>query len=252
MKGDWNAWRRAHWTVATILLGGALLLGNGAITFAQAPPSQKPGSPQQGGMQSATDEITVRLKGEEQSWPWREFVLTGATLAVAVISLILTHRSNRRTLLQKAYEDEIKNIQERLNSFYGPFRQLLGTSERLYAEFRSHQQDPETFRTLVALLKGKQFVGNDKMLIEQIIEITTKLDELILSRSALISEELQPTLWEASTHFRLIRLAYEGKLAGEPERFERFVYPRVLNDAINTEIDRLRQRLDVLRQLTIG
>jgi len=142
----------------------------------------------------------------------------------------------------------IKDIQEKLNSFYGPFRQLLGTSERLYNEFRAHQPDPDSFRTLTALLRGKQFTGNDEILLRQIIEITEKLDDMILSKSELIDERLQPTLWEASTHFRLIRLAHRGHLSGEPERFERFVYPRELNSQIEAEIQRLRGKLEDLRQ----
>jgi hypothetical protein len=135
--------------------------------------------------------------------------------------------------------------------FYGPFRQLLGTSERLYTEFRARQPEPDKFRTLLALLSGKKFTGNDKVLLEQIIEITQKLDDLILAKSALVKEGLQATLWEASTHFRLIRLAYKGDLSGEPDRFERFVYPRALNPAIDAEIGRLRGRLEELRKLGV-
>jgi hypothetical protein len=189
----------------------------------------------------------VRLKSDQSAFPWKDLVLTGATVTVAVISLLLAYSSNRRTLLQKAYEDEVKDIRMKLNAFYGPFRQLLGTSERLSNEFRSGR--PPDFRTLTALLAGTTFGGNDKVLLEQIIEITQKLDELIISKSELIAEELQPVLWQASTHFRLIRLAHQGLLSGDVGRFEKFVYPRELNGAIDTAIQRLRERLEQLRQL---
>jgi hypothetical protein len=203
--------------------------------------------------------IVVRLKND-QGFPWKDLILTSATVAVAIASLIVsywsnkrmlqqTSLSNQRILFQKAYEDEMKDIQIKLNSFYGPFRQLLGTSERLYNEFRSGQPDPANFRTLTALLRGTVFKGNNAVLLDQINQVTHQLDDLILAKSELIDEELQPILWQASTHFRMIHLAHKGLLAGEVERFEKFVYPRELNGAINAAIQRLRQRLEELRRL---
>ncbi len=232
--------------VIAVLVVGVLVIGGTNLILGQTVPA--PGPPQQSSGRGLPAEITIRMKSDESAFPWKDLALTGATVAVAVISLMLTHSSNKRTLLQKAYEDEIKDIQEKLNSFYGPFRQLLGTSENLYNEFRARQPDPENFRTLTALLTGKQFTGNDKILLEQIIEITEKLDNLILSKSELIDERLQPTLWEASTHFRLIRLAHCGRMSGEPERFEKFVYPRGLNTEIEAEIQRLRGQLENVRK----
>jgi len=40
----------------------------------------------------------------------------------------------------------------------------------------------ENFRALTALLEGKKFEGNDKILLEQIIDVSKKLDELIVKR----------------------------------------------------------------------
>ena len=243
--------------IATLAAG--LLFTNTTIISAPSSPSatsaqQTTGSPlaAPGVAQAPPVEIVVRMKNDQGPFPWKDLaliVLTATTVAVGVISLILTYRSNRRTLLQKAYEDEMKDIQTKLNSFYGPFRQLLATSKRLYDEFQSHQPDPANFRTLTALLEGTEFIGNDKILLEQILEITQELDKLILSKSELIDEGLQPALWEASTHFRLIRLAKNHSLAGEPQRFQKFVYPRPLNEAIDAEIGRLRNRLEELRRL---
>jgi hypothetical protein len=54
---------------------------------------------------------------------------------------------------------------------------------------------------------------------------------------------------KASTHFRLIQLAYNHKLTGEAERFRLDVYPIELNERLEAEIQRLKRRKAALKQL---
>lgn len=161
------------------------------------------------------------------------------------VSLYVVSRYNMRTLIQKQREDERKEIYQKLNSFYGPLQRLLGKSLLLYQIFTYSRGGD--FRTLVALLQGETFEGNDEELLNQIINLDNEMDALILKNSGLVDkEELKQVLDQASTHFTLIRLAKEKKLTGQIERFSNHVYPRDLAPRIQEEIKRLRGRLDEL------
>ena len=99
-------------------------------------------------------------------------------------------------------------------------------------------------------LKGEQFTGNDKILIEQILEVSEKIDDLILQNSGLIDDEqLSQLLYKASTHFRILRLAYHGNLVGEVERFEARVFPRTLDETIEEQLKHFKQRLEELNRM---
>lgn len=169
-------------------------------------------------------------------------------ILLGFVGVILTFQVNRRVLAQQVHDEERKLIYEKLNSFYGPFQQLRGASQELYKMFKPAQD--ENFRTLIALLEGKKFEGNDKILLEQIIDISKKLDRLIVKRIGLVDDEkLRQLLWIANTNFRLIRLAYQGALVGDIERFKEYVFPRELDAKVAEEIHRLKQRLDELNKV---
>lgn len=177
-----------------------------------------------------------------------EFFKTIGPIIVGLAGLLVGYYYNKRLLAQKNHEDERKEIYKKLNSFYGPMKQLLGVSFELYERLTSSR--PKGFRTLVALLNGEKFQGNDKILLEQILDVEEHMDRLILEQSGLVDdEELQKLLSKVSAHFRLIRLAYKGDLVGQAERFEGNVFPREITGKIEKEIARLKSRLDVLNAM---
>jgi hypothetical protein len=162
-----------------------------------------------------------------------------------LLSTLLAYEYNRSTIKQKQQEEERKEIYTKLNSFYGPFSQCLGISFELYRLFTHANQ--EGVRTLVLLLEGKKLQGNDKFLMEQILEVEAQMTKLILKKSGLVDDEdLRELLSKAATHFRLIRLAYQGVLQGEPERFADHVFPREITPRIEAEIEKLKARLNEL------
>ncbi len=161
------------------------------------------------------------------------------------VGIYLTYNVNHLLLQQKTKEEERQAIYRKLDCFYGPFKQLLGTSRELTRLFRASRGDD--FRTLTALLQGDNFEGNDKVLLDQILEINEKIDDLIIKQVGQIdAEELRRLLWRASTHYRILRLAAQGVLVGEVKRFENHVFPRDLDDKISEEITRLQKRLEEL------
>jgi hypothetical protein len=174
-------------------------------------------------------------------------VISFLAVLVSASSMYLIRDFNRRSLVQKQQDDIKKEIYKKLNEFYGPFQQLLGKSRELYEIFTYSRG--EDFRTLVALLEGEKFVGNDKVLIEQILKVTDKIEEMILSNSGLIDDDdLKALLQRASAHFTLIRLAYEGRIVGEIDRFKDRIFPRELAPKISSEIARLKRQLEDLNR----
>ncbi|MFC1976364.1 hypothetical protein ACFLXQ_08185 [Chloroflexota bacterium] len=174
-----------------------------------------------------------------------------ATVVLGFLGMILGYSFQRLQLKLKQREDERKEIYKKLNDFYGPVQQYLRKSEVLYKRFASTR--PDGFRTLVALLEGEKFEGNDAVLLEQIIEIIVEVEKLILTQGGLIDDrEIRDLFAKAGTHFRILQLAYHGKLKGDVERFEGYVYPRELNQVIEDEIQKRKARLDELNTVEDG
>ncbi len=185
-------------------------------------------------------------------WSLRDigYLITGFA---AVAGLLLTYRAslqNRHlaiTQLQRNVNDEkAKALQKKLDDFFGPLVQLRSTSNLLYDVFRSRQPDPENFRTLTALLSEVPFEGNDKVLLDEIIKIGKETEELIFKSSGLVDGELQQLLGKATAHYRILRLAHEGLLKGEPEKFKAHVYPRELDRVIAQKIGEIQAEMNQL------
>lgn len=169
-------------------------------------------------------------------------------ILIGFSGLIIGYWFNNRTLEQRRHEDERKEIYKKLNSFYGPFLQLLGRSRILYELLVLSRGDD--FRTLNALLAGEEFEGNDKTLLDEILRVGERLEELIYSQSGLVDDpELRPVLVKASAHFGIIRLARDGALSGEVNRFKEYVFPRDLGPAVEHQAQLLQERLKYLNTL---
>lgn len=91
------------------------------------------------------------------------------------------------------------------------------------------------------------FSPGEVSLIEEILSIDAKLLELIQEKSGLVSDTVQPYLWRAASHFRIMKLAADGKLDNDPDRYAHYVYPRQLDDIVDMEIARIHRRIDLIR-----
>jgi SAM-dependent methyltransferase len=191
----------------------------------------------------------------------------GAIVASFITSLFLvkTQRSqnrvqneiNTRQLNLVRSKEERDDIVRKLNTFYGPFRQLRTQSRILYSKFakelmreHSEKHDGERFRTLRYLVSGGKFEGADLELLKQILHLGQKQIRLIESRSGVVDKpELQELLGKLAAHIRILRLASEGKLnATEPQDYENIVFPLEVDSAIESAILRLEDRLAELSQ----
>lgn len=152
-------------------------------------------------------------------------------------------------------EGQAKNAtQEQLEKFYRPFHNNQKRSTELYKLFI--QGKPEGFRTLTYLIDPEQdypgygrleLTSGDRSLLEEIITIGKEQYRLIAEYGGLITDpklagvlsesprnperpDLQGTglLAKAAAHYKLLELAYEGRLENDPERYASHVFPREL------------------------
>lgn len=161
-------------------------------------------------------------------------------------------RNSRESMIQEVNEAEMKELERKLDGFYGPYLHLSETNATLAHELKARQnQLGKNFRTLLALLDPEEKAAlseNDKAIIAEIVSIDGALQELIEEKAGLLDDEVQRYLWRADAHFRIIRLAHEGKLSGEPNRFVHYVYPLAVDNVLREEVKRLRARHEKLRR----
>lgn len=170
---------------------------------------------------------------------------------VAAFAIRSNGRSSRATTIQKANENELESLQSKLDDFYGPYLQLSNTNYLIASDLKSRQPAGAEMRILLLLLDPNwrdQFNKGDATLIEEILSIDAKLLDLIQEKSGLVSSVVQPYLWRAASHFRIMKLAAEGKLDNDPQRYEHYVYPKQLDKVIDLEIDRIHGRIDRIRK----
>lgn len=91
------------------------------------------------------------------------------TVIAALIAAIVAFASvllNFRSLRLQRLESERQEIYKKLNSFYGPMRLNLNTSNELYKLFRksicSRLENPNNFRTLPYILRGSNQFNKQK------------------------------------------------------------------------------------------
>lgn len=174
-----------------------------------------------------------------------------ATLCVTNKTLKSQSAQNLKTLNAQKDIETRQSIQKKLNEFYEPIIQQRIKSSKLYEKFSAkYRASDENFSTLIYLLNNNNFEGNDKVLLEQIIQLGEDSERLIQEKSGLIDDpqlrlEILP---RATTHFLLIRLAYKGDLKGNSDEFKDLTYPRELVSKLEERKARLEEDLENLNK----
>lgn len=152
----------------------------------------------------------------------------------AIIALVVSYRNTINTLNAKKQEDDKKEIQKRLDEFYGPFYQLRMKSNLLYQKFRENYNSDPDFSTLTYILDEKKFTKNEEELLKEIIKIGEECEKLIHAKAGLIDDFNLRTnvIPRASTHFLILRLAHAGSLKGDVQKFRSHVFPKELDQLL--------------------
>jgi hypothetical protein len=185
----------------------------------------------------------------------------GATLVgliALIISAIMTTKTlrvstlnNEASLWQKANEVESKEIQEKLDRFYGPFSQMSGTNALLARDLRQRQADSTKF-LLIEKLFDREWLSSlpdaEKTLVDEIVQNAVNLRKFIIENAKMVDSKVQPYLSRVSAHYRILELAHSGKLGGDPKSFvEKYVFPIQVDSVLALEVERLEKRKKLLR-----
>ena len=118
-------------------------------------------------------------------------------------------------------------------------------------DLRSRQPAPEEYRLLDKLFDSEwrnELSEGDKELVREICQTGERLSSMIKENIGLVDSDILPYISRAVAHFRVLRLAYEGKLGDDSSPFLRYVYPKQLDPVLQLELDRLQKRVKKLRQ----
>ncbi len=172
------------------------------------------------------------------------------TLAGVILVGVLTRMNVRADHWLKANQAESTYLQSKLDKFYGPFKIISDTNHLLARDLASRQKEPGDYRLLDKLFDNKwrdNLSPGDLRFVEEICNNAMHLTTIIEKNIGWIDVELQPFLSRALAHFRVLHLAYEKKLGSSSTPYLKYVYPIMLDRVLDEEIQRIRDRLNLLR-----
>lgn len=180
-----------------------------------------------------------------------------ATVIVSMCVAFFTIRKYGKDLKQQQDKQDIEkhhlissNAKEKLEKFYGPCNALLEESRLLYAHFALSEKQHcreigDYFRTLRYIsddIGASKLSNHDQSILLTIIDTSKKIISLIEEYSGFVDNpELHSLLGKLCTHYKILVLAYDGKLVGQADNLEEIVFPLEINGAIDSEIRRLKQ-----------
>ncbi|MDP2089500.1 MAG: hypothetical protein Q8J84_08885 [Flavobacteriaceae bacterium] len=187
---------------------------------------------------------------------WKFIQDLGPTI-VSLLAILATFFVTRQTLKSQSAQNikalnaqkdlEARQIiQKKLDEFYGPLIQQRMKSTKLYEKFsKKYREKDDSFSTLLYLINNRVFVGNDKVLLEQIIKLGEDSERLIQEKSGLIddSELRLEIIPRATTHFLLIKLAYNRELTGNSAEFKDLTYPKEFVEKLEARKSQLETEL---------
>ena len=168
------------------------------------------------------------------------------TAVVSILAIIATSRQTARTLRQAAARDilrvslEVK--QRQLNELYGPLRSLLDQNRRLASMLREGKADPDKWRLLDHIT---EVVGNpqDKAIVDEIMNIDRKVEDLILNKAGLVRGPRPPESFGLFLgHYKLLKLKWEGKENLGVKEYQ--YYPRRLNEDVDKDYEAIKSEID--------
>ncbi|MGY3615627.1 hypothetical protein [Bradyrhizobium sp. USDA 10063] len=181
---------------------------------------------------------------------------------VGIVALIVSARmttktlrtsqlNNEATIWQKANELEVKEIQEKLDRFYGPYAQMSGTNALLSRDLRSKQSDSTRFLLIEKLFDCEWLASlpdDQKALVDELVSNAATLRNFIADNAKMVDLKLQPYLSRVSAHYRILELAHAGKLGTDSKPYvAKYVFPVQIEKVLALEVERLERRKQLLR-----
>ena len=159
----------------------------------------------------------------------------------------------RQYMLSKS-EEERDDITKKLNTFYGPFKELRTQSRLLYLKLNADQKPDDKgatakvgSRTLKNLLESHIYTDQQRALLLQILQLGCTQLKLIESQMGVVDRpSLQDLLGRLGAHIRILQLAFDKKIQGPSKAFEDIFFPLEIDGAIESAILRLRGRYQFL------
>jgi hypothetical protein len=178
------------------------------------------------------------------------FSSVGAVL-VGIFAIIFSYFQFKKSLDANKSKEQRDEIYKKLNDFYGPLLQLRKKSSAIYKLIsgRFKEKDPN-FRVLTYLLEGNSFDGNDNVLVKEIISLGEQSERLIHEKAGLIDDARLRTsvIPRATTHFLILRLAYNKALEGDSHKFHNLTFPRELDELLEKRRKELEEQLRELNK----
>lgn len=188
-----------------------------------------------------------------KSWweqPYVQPTISGLAAIVGALAGAFVAKSNMAASNnQRANEMEIDQVQTRLNDFYSRFQMISEENKLIALDFKKRQKSSD-FRTLIALLDPNWRNGlspADKTIVSTMVANGMALKALIRDKAGLVDPQVLPYLAMVSAHFSMLKLAHDGELENDPQRFAGYVYPEKLDGVLKLETDRLSRRMVFLQ-----
>jgi hypothetical protein len=197
-------------------------------------------------------EYLLSLSAKPESINWLPYLSTALATAVSIFTIIYASKNTRYSIRKSNDSKLCDRYQRQLEEFYYPFLLITKRNATMYDVFARNEKEEQkkqnaVFSTLVYLIDGHTFLGNDKAILNAIINNDNKLNDLIMQNSRHIeSSTLRGLLSSASVHFTLMKLAYDEKLNNNTRDFESYTYPKDLADTIMQEIDSIEKKIHAL------
>lgn len=144
---------------------------------------------------------------------------------------------------------EVEKLEELVRTFHIPYLVRSEANHNMAQDLRDRLNDPK-YRMLIKLFDPNWLTSlspGNRTLVDEICTTGLELRQFIEKHGGVVDAALTEHLARASTHFRMLWLAHEGKLGADPKPFERYVYPRQLDPALKVDLKRLLDRCAKLR-----
>jgi len=181
-----------------------------------------------------------------------------ASLITVLITLnkYKADKENQQNLDRKKQLEKLrKDLDEKIEVFFGPINELREESKILYNIFaldlkEEQQKQNNYFRTIEFLCNSDNTLSKpDEALLKEIRDLSNKTLELIEQKSWVVTNPaLSSLLGKACAHFRIFELAYKKSLNGHWDKLadKDIAFPLELDGALTNEVRKLEE--DYYRQ----